>query len=374
MVHRVTLIPGDGVGPEVTEAARVAVEATGVDVAWDVRPMGASAYEREGRVLPPDTVGSIREHGVSLKGPIETPPGAEVRNANVALRRRLDLYANVRPCRRYPGVPSVYEEVDLLVIRENTEDTYTGIELEVGTPEVEELVRFVELRTGIRIREDSGISVKSISAFGTERIVRFAFDQARRHRRTRVTAVHKANIMKLSDGLFLDVARRVAEQYPDVAFDDRIVDALCMQLVSEPERFDVLVLPNLYGDIVSELGAGLIGGPAVAPGAHVGEGAAVFEPTHGTAPRFAGRDEADPVGMLLSAAMLLRHLDEADAGDRLEAAVAGVLADGVDVTADLRGPGDDRPPVGTRRMAEAVGERLGTMGGPPSTPEAEAQR
>jgi isocitrate dehydrogenase (NAD+) len=374
MAYRVTLIPGDGVGPEVTEAARVAVEATGVDVAWDVRPMGASAHERDGRVLPPETVASIREHGVALKGPIETPPGAEVPNANVALRRELDLYANVRPCRRYAGVPSVYEDVDLLVIRENTEDTYTGIELEVGTLEVDELVRFVELRTGIRIQEDSGISVKSISAFGTERIVRFAFDQARRSRRTRVTAVHKANIMKLSDGLFLDVARRVAEQYPDVAFDDRIVDALCMQLVSEPERFDVLVLPNLYGDIVSELGAGLIGGPAVAPGAHVGESAAVFEPTHGTAPRLAGRDEADPVGMLLSAAMLLRHLDEADAGDRLEAAVAGVLADGVDVTADLRGPGDDRPPVGTRRMAEAVGERLGSMGGPPSTPETEAQR
>jgi isocitrate dehydrogenase (NAD+) len=358
MAERITLIAGDGVGPEVIAATRRAVEATGVSFAWDPQQLGADAFARTGRVLPPETLASIREHRVALKGPIETPAAAGVGSANVALRRELDLYANVRPCRRYPGVPSLYDDVDLVVVRENTEDTYTGIEFEVGTPQVEELIGFVEGSTGIRIRPDSGISVKAISERGSERIVRFAFEEARRRGRRKVTAAHKANIMKLSDGLFLDVARRVAEQYPDIAFEDRIIDALCMQLVSAPERFDVLVLPNLYGDIVAELGAGLIGGSAVAPGAHLGEDLAVFEPTHGTAPRLAGRDEADPVGMMLSAVMLLRHVGERDAGDRLEEAIAGVLAGGEDVTPDLRAPGDDRPPVGTSRMAEAVCERL----------------
>jgi isocitrate dehydrogenase (NAD+) len=358
MTHSVTLIPGDGIGPEVVEAARLAVEATGVDVSWEVRPLGAAALRETGSAVPGATLEAIRESGVALKGPVETPPDAGVGSANITLRRELDLYANVRPCRTYPGVPSLYRDVDLVVVRENTEDTYTGVELEVGSPEAAELIAFVRATSGVGIRADSGISVKAISAHGSDRVVRFAFEEARRRGRRNVTAVHKANIMKLSDGLFLETARRVAEQYPDVGFDDRIVDALCMQLVSAPERFDVLVLPNLYGDIVAELGAGLIGGAAVAPGAHVGDETAVFEPTHGTAPRLAGRDEADPVGMLLSAAMLLRHLEEREAGDRLEEAVAGVLADGVDVTADLRAPGDDRPAVGTRRMAEAVGERL----------------
>ena len=358
MALRVTLIPGDGVGPEVVDASRRAVEATGVDVSWEEHPLGAEAFARTGRVLPAETLASIRSNRVALKGPIETPASAEVRNANVTLRRELDLYANVRPCRHYPGVPSLYEGLDLLVVRENTEDTYTGIEFEVGTPEVAQLIRFVEASTGVRIREDSGVSVKSISEGRSERIVRFAFEEARRRGRRAVTAAHKANIMKLSDGLFLSVARRVAQQYPDVAFDDRIIDALCMQLVTAPERFDVLVLPNLYGDIVAELGAGLVGGSAVAPGAHIGDGLAVFEPTHGTAPRLAGADRADPVGAMLSAAMLLRHLGEREAGDRLEAAIAGVLADGIDVTDDLRAPGDDRPGVGTSRMAEAVCERL----------------
>ena len=341
-----------------TAAARRVVEATGVAVEWELRDLGLAAYERSGRALPGETLDAIRGSTVALKGPIETPSGAEVRNANVAMRRELDLFANLRPCRRYPGVPSLYDEVDLVVVRENTEDTYTGIELEVGTTEAEELIGFVEATTGVRVRSDSGISVKEISVGGSERIVRFAFEEARRRGRRTVTAGHKANIMKLSDGLFLDVARRIAEQYPDVSFDDRIIDALCMQLVSAPERFDVLVLPNLYGDIVAELGAGLIGGRGVAPGAHLGDAVAVFEPTHGTAPRLAGRDRADPVGMMLSAAMLLRHVGEVDAGDRVEAAVAGVLADGIDVTSDLRAPGDDRPPVGTSRMADAVCERL----------------
>jgi isocitrate dehydrogenase (NAD+) len=360
VAHRVTLIRGDGIGPEVVEAGRRAVEATGVGVEWDEQEIGARAFERHGTVLPPAALASIRATGVALKGPVETPPGADLPNANVALRRELDLFANLRPCRRYPGVPSRYDDVDLLVVRENTEDVYTGIEFEVGSPEAKEVIAFVEETSGIRIREDSGISVKSISAEGSERIVRFAFEEARRRGRRTVTAAHKANIMKLSDGLFLDVARRTAEQYPDVAFDDRIIDALCMQLVQAPERFDVLVLPNLYGDIVSELGAGLIGGAPVAPGAHLGEAAAVFEATHGTAPELAGRGVADPVGLLLSAAMLLRHLGEVEGGDRLEAAVADVLAEGVDVTADLRAPDDARPAVGTRGMTDAVIERLGS--------------
>jgi isocitrate dehydrogenase (NAD+) len=358
VTHGVTLIPGDGIGPEVMEAARSVVEATGVEMRWDVQEIGLRAFEQTGEALPSRALDSIRANGVALKGPIETPTGAGVGSANIALRRELDLFANVRPCRHYPGVPSVYQDVDLVVIRENTEDVYTGVEFEVGTVEVKELIAFIVETTGVRIREDSGISVKAISQGGSERIVRFAFEEARRRGRSRVTAAHKANIMKFSDGLFLDEARRVATLHPDIAFDDRIIDALCMQLVQSPERFDVLVLPNLYGDIVSELGAGLIGGPGMAPGGHLGDEVAVFEATHGTAPRLAGRDRANPVGLMLSATMMLRHLGESEAGDRLEEAIAGVLADGADVTPDLRGPGDDRAAVGTGRMAEAVAERL----------------
>jgi isocitrate dehydrogenase (NAD+) len=358
VAHRVTLIPGDGIGPEVTAAARHVVEATGIDIRWEEHDLGLRAFEQRGEVLPETAISSIRDNGVALKGPIETPPAGGVRNANVALRQELDLFANVRPCRRYPGVPSAYEDVDLVVVRENIEDVYTGVEFEVGTVEVKQLIAFIEEMTEVRIRQDSGISVKAISEGGSERIVRFAFEEARRRGLGKVTAGHKANIMKFSDGLFLQVARRVAAQYPETIFDDRIIDALCMQLVRSPERFEVLVLPNLYGDIVSELGAGLIGGPGVAPGGHLGDAIAVFEATHGTAPRLAGQDRANPAGAMLSAAMLLRHLGERDAGDRLEEAVAGVLATGVDVTPDLRAPGDERPAVGTGRMAQAVAERL----------------
>jgi isocitrate dehydrogenase (NAD+) len=358
VTHLVTLIPGDGIGPEVTDAGRLVVEAAGVEVRWDVRDLGLRAWEQHGEALPAATISSIRDNGVALKGPIETPTAGGIHNANVALRQELDLFANVRPCRRYPGVPSVYGDVDLVVVRENIEDTYTGVEFEVGTVEVERLIAFIEEVTDVRIRRDSGISVKAISERGSERIVRFAFEEAVRRGRAAVTAGHKANIMKYSDGLFLDVARRVATQYPDVGFDDRIIDALCMQLVRTPERFEVLVLPNLYGDIVSELGAGLIGGPGMAPGGHLGEEIAVFEATHGTAPLLAGRDQANPAGVMLSASMMLRHLGEIGAGDRLEAAIAAVLVDGRDVTPDLRATGDERPAVGTRRMAEAVAERL----------------
>jgi isocitrate dehydrogenase (NAD+) len=362
MAHRVTLIPGDGIGPEVTEAARHVIEATGVRIDWEYQEMGAGAFSRTGDPLPGATLDAIRVSRVALKGPIETPAASGLRSVNLTLRQRLDLFANVRPCRRYEGVPTPYERVDVLVVRENTEGMYTGIELEMGTAAVEELIGFIQRTTGRTVRADSGISVKQISEGGSERIVRFAFDWAAEHHRTKVTAGHKANIMKFSDGLFLEVARRIAAGRPEVAFDDRIIDALCLQLVQTPERFDVLVLPNMYGDLVAELCAGLIGGGGVAPGGHFGGSdgreLAVFEATHGTAPALAGTNRANPTGTLLSGVMLLHHLGEAGAAERLDAAVADVLHEGISVTPDLRAPGDDRPSVGTFGMAEAVVARL----------------
>jgi isocitrate dehydrogenase (NAD+) len=354
VAYRITLIPGDGIGPEVVEAARRAVEATGVAVEWDHQEMGAGIFARIGDPLPASTLASIRATGVALKGPVETPVTSGMRSVNLALRRELELYACVRPCRLYPGVPASYDAVDLIVVRENIEDMYTGIEFEEGTAATTELIRFVSDMSGREMRADTGVSVKTISRFGSERIVRFAFDLAIDRGRTKVTAGHKANIMKFTDGLFLEVAREVAAEHPQVTFEDRIIDALCMQLVQAPERFDVLVLPNFYGDVVSDVAAGLIGGLGVAPGGHVGKEAAVFEATHGTAPRLAGTNRANPVGVTLSAAMLLRHIGEADAGDRLEAAVAAVLADGSHLTDDLRWPGDDRPPATTIEVADAI--------------------
>jgi isocitrate dehydrogenase (NAD+) len=358
VAHRITLIPGDGIGPEVVEAARRAVEATGAAVEWDHQEMGAGAFARTGHPLPPATLASIRETRVALKGPVETPVTSGMRSVNLAMRRELDLFACVRPCRLYPGVPSVYETVDLLVVRENIEDLYTGIEFEMGTPQTRELIGFLQEMTGRRIREDTGISVKTISDLGSERIVRFAFELAEQQGRSKVTAGHKANIMKFTDGLFLEVARTIAAEHPSIAFEDRIIDALCMQLIQAPERFDVLVLPNFYGDLVADVCAGLIGGLGVAPGGHVGETAAVFEATHGTAPKLAGTNRANPVGVMLSASMMLRHLGEREPGDRLESAVAAVLAAGDHVTADLRATGDDRPPATTIEVADAVIGRL----------------
>jgi len=358
VAHRITLIPGDGIGPEVVEAARRVVDATGVSVEWDRQEMGAGAFARTGHPLPPPTLASIRETGVALKGPVETPVTSGMRSVNLAMRRELDLFACVRPCRLYPGVPSVYDAVDLLVVRENLEDLYTGIEFEMGTAETQELIAFLEEITDRRIREDAGISVKTISDLGSERIVRFAFELAEAQGRSKVTAGHKANIMKFTDGLFLEVARAIAADHPSIAFEERIIDALCMQLIQAPERFDVLVLPNFYGDLVADVCAGLIGGLGVAPGGHVGETAAVFEATHGTAPPLAGTNRANPVGVMLSAAMMLRHLGELEPRDRLEAAVAAVLVEGDHVTGDLRAAGDDRPPASTIEVADAVIQRL----------------
>jgi isocitrate dehydrogenase (NAD+) len=362
MATRVTLVPGDGIGPEVIGAARRAIDATGVRIDWDPGEIGAGAFVRTGDPLPSATLDSMRANRVALKGPVETPPASGMRSVNLALRRTLDLYANIRPCRLLAGVPSLYDVVDVVVVRENTEGMYTGIELEMGTPAVEELIGFIAATTGAVVPSDSGISVKEITEHGSERIARFAFGYARANGRAKVTASHKANIMKFSDGLFLEVVRRVAQGYPEIDFEDRIIDALCMRLVQAPERFDVLVLPNMYGDLVAELCAGMIGGPAVAPGAHFGgtEGRelAVFEATHGTAQRLAGANRANPVGAILSGAMMLRHLGETAAADALEAAVVEVLREGTDVTPDLRAPGDDRPTVGTAEMTDAVIARL----------------
>jgi isocitrate dehydrogenase (NAD+) len=353
-VHRVTLIPGDGIGPELSEATRRVLEATGVGFSWDVQEAGASAMDRFGTPLPEQVLGSIRTNGVALKGPIATPPSSGIRSVNVALRVALDLYACVRPSRTFPGARSRYEHVDVVVVRENTEGMYTGIEFEQAEPATAELIAFIERTTGQRIRDDAGISIKTISTGASERIARFAFDYARSHGRSKVTAGHKANIMKFSDGVFLETARHVASEYPDVEFDDRIIDALTMHLVQRPEEFDVLLLPNLYGDIVSDLCAGLVGGLGVAPGANIGDRCAVFEATHGTAPKYAGRNAANPMAMMLSGVMMLRHLDEGDAADRLERAITDVIAEGHSVTYDMKPTRDDPSAVGTSEVADAI--------------------
>jgi isocitrate dehydrogenase (NAD+) len=359
MAHRVTLIPGDGTGPEITEATRRVLEATGVELDWDVRDAGADVMDRHGgNPLPDEVLESIKENGVALKGPITTPVGTGFRSVNVTLRKTLDLYGQVRPCKSYRGVRSRYEGVDLVIVREATEDLYAGIEFERGSGAAQELVAWIREHGG-QVGDDAGISVKPLSVAGTRRIVEFAFDYARRHGRRKVTAVHKANIMKFSDGLFLEVARQVAEENRDLEFDDRIVDNLCMQLVQRPEEYDVLVLPNLYGDIVSDLAAGLVGGLGLAPGANFGTHAAVFEPTHGSAPKYAGQNRVNPMAMMLSGVMMLRHLDEDEAADRLEEAIADVIAEGRSVTYDMKPARDDPTAVGTSEVADAIVERLG---------------
>jgi isocitrate dehydrogenase (NAD+) len=356
----VTLIPGDGTGPELTEATRRVLEATSVEFDWDVREAGADVMERHGgNPLPDDVLEAIRETGVALKGPITTPVGGGFRSVNVALRKSLDLYAQVRPCKTYPGVRTRFEDVDLIVVRENTEDLYAGIEYEEGSAEVRELIDWIESKGGRLAHNDAGISIKPISVTGTRRIVQFAFDYARRNGRRKVTAVHKANIMKFSDGLYLRVAREVAEENDDIEFDDRIVDNMCMQLVQRPEEYDVLVLPNLYGDVVSDLCAGMIGGLGLAPGANFGEGIAIFEPTHGSAPKYAGQNKVNPMAQILSGMLMLRHLDEQEAADSLEQAIASVIREGKNVTYDMKPRRDDPTAVGTSQVADAIIDKLG---------------
>ena len=357
MIYDVTLIPGDGVGPEVTEAARRVLEATGAEFNWDIVTAGVAAQEALGIPLPETVLESVRKNRVALKGPVTTPVGSGFRSVNVALRKGLELYACLRPCKTYPGVPSPFQNIDIVIVRENIEGLYSGIEFERGAPETARLIEFISGTVGESILTDSGISIKAISETGSRRIVRFAFEYARQHRRKKVTAVHKANIMKFSDGLFLAVARQVAGEYPDIEFEDMIMDNMSMQLVQKPHQFDVIVAPNLYGDVLSDLCAGLIGGLGLAPGANLGDDIAVFEATHGSAPEFAGLNRVNPMAMMLSGVMMLRHLGEVEKAERLEGAIAAVIAEGKNVTFDLR-PATPEMAVGTSQVADAVIEKL----------------
>ena len=356
MAHEVVLIPGDGIGPEITEAMRRVVDASGVDIAWKTVDAGAGVMGEYGTPLPQHVLDAVRETKVAIKGPITTPVGTGFRSVNVALRREFDLYSCVRPCLSMPGDGSRYTDIDLVIVRENTEDLYAGIEFAQGAPEISELAELVKRSGQNPFREDSAISVKPISVTGSRRIVEYAFEYARRCGRRKVTAVHKANIMKETDGLFLRVAREVAERYPDIEFDNKIVDATCMGLVQNPYDFDVLVLPNLYGDIVSDLAAGLVGGLGMAPGANIGRDIAIFEATHGSAPDIAGQDIANPTAEILSACMMLDHLGEQEAAERIRAAVRATLAAGESVTGDVRRAqtGSAAGAVGTQAFADAV--------------------
>lgn len=358
MPHAVTLIPGDGTGPEITEATRRVLEATGVQFQWELHQAGAEMLEKCGTILPEDVIESIQQTKVGLKGPITTPVGKGQRSANVTLRKKLDLYANLRPAKTYHGFRSRYEKVDLVIVRENTEDLYAGIEFQRGTAEHAEIVEVISRMSGHHLDMDSALSLKYISVMASRRIAKFAFDYARSNKRRKVTAVHKANIMKLSDGLFLATVHEVAKEYPDIQYEDRIVDNMCMQLVQKPELYDVLVLPNLYGDIISDLSAGLIGGLGVAPGANIGSQYAIFEPVHGSAPKYAGQNKVNPMAMMFSGVMMLRHLDEKDAARRLEKALTQIIAEGKYVTYDLKSRPDDPTAVGTSQVADAVIARL----------------
>jgi isocitrate dehydrogenase (NAD+) len=330
----------------------------GLDIRWNEVDAGADLLERTGELLPDTVIETIRRDKVALKAPITTPVGTGFRSVNVHLRKVLDLYACLRPCKSYKGVRSRYKNIDLVIVRENTEDLYAGIEFKKGSDEAAEVIRKIEELSGSKVRRDSGISIKPISVTGTKRIVRFAFEHARKNRRRKVTAVHKANIMKHTDGLFLEVAREVAKGYPDIEFEDRIVDNMCMQLVQKPELYDVLVLPNLYGDIVSDLCAGLVGGLGVAPGGNIGDDCALFEATHGSAPKYRGLNKVNPTALILSGVLMLRHLNESAAADRLEQAVADVIAEGKCVTYDMKPDRDDPTAVGTSEMADAIIARM----------------
>jgi isocitrate dehydrogenase (NAD+) len=355
MVYRITLIPGDGIGPEVSEAARRCIEATGVKIDWEIAEAGADVIGKYGTPLPPSTLDSIRKNKVALKGPLTTPIGGGFRSVNVAIRKELDLYACLRPTKSYKGVRSKYENIDLVIVRENTEDLYAGIEFEEGKGETIKVIKEIEDATGKKIRMDSGISIKPISISGTKRIVKFAFDYAVKHGRKKVTAITKANIMKFTDGLFLSAAREVAREYVGkIEYEERLIDNMCMQLVQKPELYDVLCLPNLYGDILSDLCAGLIGGLGIAPGANLGEGIAVFEAIHGSAPKYIGQNKVNPTAMILSSVMMLDYLGEKEAARKLDHAVASVIAAGRCVTYDLKPHRDDPTAAGTSQMADAV--------------------
>ncbi len=354
MEHTVTVIRGDGTGPELVQATMRVLDATGVDFAWHIVDAGENVMETHGEPLPDDVIASIKRTKLALKGPITTPVGKGFRSVNVRLRHELGCYANIRPAKIYPGVRTRMDDIDIVVIRENMEGLYMGIEFEQGDEVTAELIGWLNAHSSKTISDDAGISIKPISISGSEKIVRFAFEYARANGRKKVTAVHKANIMKHTDGLFLETARRVAEEYGDVEFEDRIVDNMCMQLVQKPELYDVLVLPNLYGDIISDLVSGLVGGLGVTPGANIGDDYAIFEAVHGSAPKYTGLDKVNPTAMILAGKMMLEHLGETDAAARLEAAVASVIAKGESVTYDMKPDRDDPSAVGTQAMADAV--------------------
>lgn len=360
MSHKVTLIPGDGIGPEVARAAQKCIEATGVNIVWEEVVAGQGALVKYGELLPSQVLDSVKRNKVALKGPMTTPIGGGFRSVNVALRHALDLYACLRPARSYPGVKSPYKDIDLVIVRENSEDLYAGIEFEEGRPETKSLIAEIEKFSKKQIRPDSGISIKPISKFATARIVSFAFEYALANKRKKITVVTKANIMKFTDGLFLHTAREVAKSYEGkILFEEALVDNMAMQLVQKPHSYDVLVLPNLYGDILSDLCAGLVGGLGVAPGANFGDnGMAVFEAVHGSAPKYAGLNKVNPTAMILSGVLMLKYLKEEKAAARLENAVKEVLAEGKAVTYDFKPQRDDPAAVGTREMAEAIVAKL----------------
>lgn len=359
MAHKITLIPGDGIGPEVSLAAKRCIDATGVKIEWEEALAGESALKKFSELLPESTLESIKRNKVALKGPITTPIGSGFRSVNVAIRHALDLYVCLRPAKSYIGVKSNFKDIDLVVVRENSEDLYAGIEFEEGKPETQDLISKIEAFSKKKIRPGSGISIKPISKFATERIVKFAFDYAVSNNRKKVTCITKANIMKFTDGLFLKTAREIAKDYEGkIIFEEALIDNMCMQLVQKPHNFDVLVLPNLYGDILSDLCAGLIGGLGIAPGANLGKDLAVFEAVHGSAPKYAGQNKVNPTAMILSGVLMLRHLNEEKAAQKLEDAVKIVLAEGKDVTYDLKPAKDDPTAVGTKEMADAIIKKL----------------
>ena len=349
-MQKVTLIPGDGTGPELIDATRRCIDALDTGIEWVVKQAGEEQIKKFGTALPEETLDSIKKTKIALKGPITTPVGTGFRSINVEIRKKFDLYANLRPAKSYPGVRSKYQDIDLIVVRENTEDLYAGIEFEKGSKDVKDVIEFLNKKQNQKIRDDSGISIKPISIFGSERIVRFAFDYAKKNKRKKVTAVHKANIMKFTDGLFLDTAKKVAEKYKGIEFEDRIVDNMCMQLVQKPELYDVLVMPNLYGDILSDLCAGLVGGLGVAPGANIGDNYAMFEPVHGSAPKYKGMNKVNPTATILAGVLMLRYLGKQKEADILEKATAKVISEGKYVTYDIN-PAKN---VGTKEMADAI--------------------
>jgi len=358
LAYTITLIPGDGVGPEISEATRRVLEATGVKFDWELAYAGAEVMEKYGTPLPDSVLESIRKNKVAIKGPVTTPVGTGFRSVNVALRKALDLYACVRPCKTYPGAPTPFDDVNMVIVRENTEDLYAGVEFEKGTAEAGELIDFINSKKGDVIKSDSGLSIKMITESGSRRIIKYAFEYARRYGRKKVTATQKANIMKYSDGLFLSVAREVASKYPDIEFQEALIDNLCMQLVRRPQEYDVIVAPNLYGDIISDLCAGLVGGLGLAPGANIGDEIALFEPTHGSAPKYTGQNRVNPMAMMLSGVLMLRYIGEVKAADRLEKAIAAVIKEGKSVTYDMKPTRDDPSAIGTSQVADAVIKKL----------------